>query len=42
MFERREIKQIVSKHPLIELQLEGSPIYSYIEAINAVGNLNSR
>ena len=42
MFVRREIKQIVSKHPLIEIHLEGSPICSYVEAINATGHLNSR
>ena len=42
MFGRREIRQIVSKHPIIEIHLEGSPICSYVEAINATGHLNSR
>ena len=42
MFVRREIRQIVSKHPLIEIHLEGSPIYSYVNTINTTGHLNSR
>ena len=34
-FIRRDVRQVTTKHPFVEIHLENSPTYSQIEAINA-------
>ena len=34
-FIKRDVRQVTTKHPFVEIHLEKSPTYSQIEAINA-------